>query len=59
VIKPKTRQRRERQHEEPFGDDGLRATPPPRRAMHARRLTIYKSLGFQRGQAAPTLVTAA
>jgi len=32
---------------------------PVLRAMHARRLTTYKSLGFQRGHAAPTLVTAA
>jgi superfamily II DNA or RNA helicase len=32
---------------------------PVLRAMHARRLTTYKSLGFQRGQAAPTLVTTA
>ncbi len=32
---------------------------PVLRAMHARRLTTYKSLGFRGGQAAPTLVTAA
>ena len=31
---------------------------PVLRAMHTRRLTTYRSLGFQRGQA-PTLVTAA
>lgn len=32
---------------------------PVLRAMHGRRLTTYKSLGFREGQAAPTLVTAA
>lgn len=32
---------------------------PVLRAMHTKRLTTYKSLGFHQGQAAPTLVTAA
>ncbi len=32
---------------------------PVLRAMHARRLTTYKSLGFRGEQAAPALVTAA